>query len=210
MFKKVIIIALVAMPLPCSAGNRWNDFCAFIGLGRHPVNPANHILGVPTDNFLKTTEIIVDAVKKPEVLEAAAEGVSHGTSHGFMRGLFTGPASAVRDGAIYAKDTAIEHPVLTTLAVAGAAYYKFRPLTEQEEQEAQIKKDKRIAEIRAAAAIIKEDDTADELRTCFNRHAYDNGSCDDKIKRCHSPARRLASYNRMRASSMTASFREYQ
>lgn len=206
MFKKVLIIALIAIPVPCSAGKRFNDFCAFIGLGTHPVNPANHILGVASDNAVKIADKAVEIIQSPEEIEKASAAVTSG--------LAKGPFYAARDGAVYVRDTAAEHPIIAGLAVtagiAGAAYYKFRPLTEEEVQKAQIEKDRRMAMIREAASIVRADLYAEEYRTCLNRHAYDHGaSCSEKIRRCHSPARKLAMEAPERAIKITKAYREY-
>ncbi len=176
-------------------------------------NPGDYVGGFTaqqaaetTKNVKDTIELVVDAKKTGEASFAAGAG--------FTGGLVSGPFIAARDGAVYIKDTAVEHPVIAGLAltavVGGGLYHKFRPLTEEEIQKDQIEKDKRQALIRESASIAAADLHADDLRTCLNRHAYDHAStADDKIKRCHSPARKLASYNRKRADKMTSSFREY-
>ena len=81
--------------------------------------------------------------------------------------------------------------------------------TIQEKQEQELARSKRLADLRAARDVASADDTATEFRTCLNRHAYDNGSCEDKLKRCHSPARRLSMLNRKRAEEIASAFKEY-
>ena len=225
MYKKLIILSVIVIPLPCSAGlgdyiSAWwhNRAIPSSVLQPHiPLAPqqlAGVAGGVSSNNLLETVKearaAVKDVLDHPEAVEEASKSVSHG----FTRGLFTGPASAARDGALYVKDTAVEHPYIAGLAltagVAGAAYYKFRPLTEEETQKAQIEKDKRQSLIRQAASVVKADMYAEDYRTCLNRHAYDHGaSCDEKIQRCHSPARKLAMEAPKRAKKITQAYREY-
>ena len=198
------------MPLPCSAG--W--FMDWVRKVKTPAIPFPHIPltpqqnadvagGVATSNILQTAEITAKIVDKlTDKPELAGEVTHHAT-----KGIFTGAGAALRDGVV-------EHPIIAGLAltagVTGGLYYKFRELTDEEKEQAQIKKDKRLAKIREAASIVKADMFADEYRTCLNRHAYDHGaSCDEKIQRCHSPARKLAMENKKRATKITKAYREY-
>lgn len=178
------------------------------------IDPTQYCGGVFSSNAVQVTSnvnVMLDRVAEvnPKKIEAA----SHAVSHGFMYGLASGIPTAIKDGVVYVKDTAVEHPVITTgivaTAMGTAVYYKFKPLTEEEQQLQQIEKDKRLAEIRKAASIARADEHADDYRRCLSRHAHDAGSCEDRIKRCHSPAGRLAAENRKMADEITESYRAY-
>ena len=219
MYKKLIILTVIAMPFTCSAG--FGEYVSAWWHGRQISSiPMPHIPlapqqlaqvsgGVASSNTLEAVKearaALKDVLDHPEAVEKATSG--------FVKGIVKAPFVAALDGAEYVRDTAVEHPYMAltaaTVGLGAAAYYKFRDLTEEEKQLQQIEKDKRQSLIRQAASISAADMHADEYRTCLNRHAYDNGTCEDRIKRCHSPARKLASYNRKRADKMTSSFREY-
>lgn len=209
MLNKVLYISLVAYSIPAQAVNWWKMdprywlWSTHPALVQAPVNPANHALGVFSDNAVKVVDKVDKLIQSPEVLEKASTAVSHGTTHGGAYGLLSGTASAVRDGVV-------AHPYATGAVLATgasiAAYRAFRPLTAQEEaEEARAK-----SETAAARRVKLTEDTDTELRTCLNTHARSAGSCEDKLRRCHSPARRLALLNHTRANAIQAAFREYQ
>ncbi len=216
MHKKLIILAVFVMPLRCSAGlgeylSAWwhGKGIAAVPLPHIPLTPqqnATVVGGVASHNALEIAKevrgTIKDVLEHPENVAKASQGLSHG----FTRGFFTGPASAIRDGVT-------EHPYATAVVVTAAAgtavYYKLKPLSEEEQQLQQIEKDKRLAAIRKAASIARADEHADDYRRCLSRHAHDKGSCEDRIRRCHSPAGRLAAENRKMADEITESYRTY-
>lgn len=194
-----------------------------------PVDPTKYLFGVATSNIANSTDSLAQGAesikegiaqgaaifKDPKAIEEASYAGWHGATHGATYGLLSGTASAVRDGVVYVKDTVVAHPVIAgttvTAGVAAAAYYKFRPLTPEEEHQEKMRKTQRAAELREAALIEKTDLTADELRTCLNTHAH----CGDRAKngiprRCNSPAGRLAQLNRAVAKEIVDGFKEYR
>jgi hypothetical protein len=231
-----MLFAAISITFSCLAGNRWDKFMAFCGYTKTSTvtdlpsisdasiqltqrELANLYGGVFSQNLKDTGTIVIEGAKElmknPEKTETAVQALSHGSSHGFMYGLLSGPASAVRDGVVYVKDTVVEHPVIAgatvTAGVAAAAYYKLRPLTPEEEHQENMRKAQRATELREAALIEKTDLTADELRTCLNTHAH----CGDRAKngiprRCNSPAGRLAQLNRAVAKEIIDGFKEYR
>jgi len=184
------------------------------------IDPTKYYGGVFSDNAVKVTDninVMLDKVAKadPKKVEAVTSAASKGGSHGFMYGIFSGTGTALRDGAVYVKDTAVEHPYITataaTAALATSAYYKFRPLTPEEEHQEKIRKTRRAAEFREASMIEATDATADEFRRCLNTHAHCGDRAENGLpRRCNSPARRLGQLNRSRAAEIAAAFKEYQ
>jgi len=211
MLKKIVILALVAQSIPAQAVNWYKAhpsywlFQTHPSIVRAPIDPATCVLGLPTTNILKTVEKGGELLSNvtPEKVEAVATAASHGTTHGASYGFWSGQATALKDGVV-------AHPYATAAVLATgvgiAGYRALRPLTPQEEAE----QEKAKTEIRAAQRLKLTDDTDTEYRTCLNKHARCGGTADDKIRRCHSPARRLALLNHARANAITAAFKEYQ
>lgn len=209
MLNKVLCISLVVYSVPAQAVNWYKMHPNYWFWQTHPslpqtvANPANYALGLCTDN-LKTTVVtacqtIDKVVENPEAAGKAVQAVTHGGTYG----LLSGAGTAVRDGVV-------AHPYATGAVLATgatiAAYRTFRPLTAQEEAEEARAKSETVA----ARRVKLTEDTDTEFRTCLNTHSRSAGSCDDKLRRCHSPARRLALLNHKRANAITAAFREYQ
>lgn len=206
MLNKVLCLSLVVYSVPAQAVNWYKMHPNYWLWQTHPSlpqNPANCVLGLCTDN-LKTTvatacKTIDKVVENPEAAGKAAQAVTHGSAYG----LLSGSASAVRDGVV-------AHPYAAGAVLATgasiAAYRTFRPLTALEEAE----EARAQSETAAARRVKLTEDTDTEFRTCLNTHSRSAGSCEDKLRRCHSPARRLALLNHKRATAIATAFREYQ
>lgn len=224
MYKKIVILALLAPSFVCASEKKYT-FWSYLNPMNYSfrgsvakvasTNPGDYVGGFTASKVADTASDLKDTaamfMKDPKVAGEVAYNFTEGASYGF----WAGQGHAVRDGAAYVKDGIAAHPVIAgtalTAGVAAAAYYKFRPLTEQELQEQQLAKAARLANLRAAREVEQADEVATEFRTCLNRHAYDkDSSCTDKLKRCHSPARRLSMLNRKRAEEIASAFKEYQ
>lgn len=226
MYKKIAILALFTSSLASAGENHSRIWGALRYLnpmnysfrGSVPkvasTNPGDYVGGFTANKaaeFMRDGKDVIDTLmKNPEAAEKAGKALTHGLVYGAV----SAPFDAARDGIVYVKDAATAHPVIAgtvvTTSVAAAAYYKFRPLSEKEKQEQELAKAERLANLRAAHDVAAADDIATEFRTCLNRHAYDkDSSCADKIKRCHSPARRLSMLNRKRVEDIVSAFKEY-
>ncbi|MBS1986606.1 hypothetical protein JST99_01595 [Candidatus Dependentiae bacterium] len=221
MFKKIIIILLVPS-LGC-AGEKTYSWVSYLNPMNYSfkgavvktasTNPGDYVGGYTATRVseaVKDTKEIAELVLDPKLVGETTYEFTKGGTYG----LVAGPAIAIKDGVVYIKDTIVGHPyataVIVTATAGTAAYCKFRPLTEEEQQKKAIEEAKIRAELRKAREIEQEDIFAADYRTCLNRHAYDNGSCNDKIKRCHSPARNLAMLNKQREEGITNAYRKHQ
>lgn len=201
MSKRFIVLLLTMQAASIHA--EWYKPWTWVGPKLPVDHPGNFSGGFATKNLVTVSENVyktVDAcLKDPKAVQETACAATHGATYG----LLSGTASAVRDGVV-AHPYAAGAVAATGVAVAG--YRTFRPLSAKEKAE----EAKAQGDVRAAELLKLSDDTADEYRTCLNTHARSAGTCDDKLRRCHSPARRLALLNHKRASAITTAFREYQ
>lgn len=215
MFKKVIIVAVIAMPFSCSAGKRWDDFCAFVGLGNHgPINHANHAFGVGTHNFEQGAKHVQDTVEAVIKNPKGVQNASHGAAYGTTYGALAGAGNAIEDG-IH------KHPYVAGTAVtlgAAAVVYHMLPGQEDYARWARLKAEEEQHKVALEQhKVVMEETkkqqltlaTATELRTCLNTH----GRCRKKGQRvpspCNSPTRRSALYDLALTDSIVNGYNKY-
>ncbi len=232
MFKKVIIIALVAQSLQASDLTPKLTFLqkcrpSYWMFGINPNLPieAQSIGGVFAKNISTSTENInlgLDKILDAEKVEKA----SHAAGHGLTYGAAEGAGHAIRDGAQYVRETANAHPIIATgVAVSAIAWYMI-PSQEQLAREAKLKREQEHhkLEMEKHKQEMAEIESGTVLRTCLNTHfskykAKEEpatglfGRSKTRERRipspCNSPARKAASYNAKQAASIIDGYYKY-
>lgn len=234
MFKKIIIIALVAQTISLTASDltpklTFLQKCrpSYWMFGINPNHPieAQSVGGVFAKNISTSTENInlgLDKILDAEKVEKA----SHAAGHGFTYGAAEGAGHAIRDGAQYVRETANAHPIASTAVVVGALAWYMIPSQEQLAREAKLKREQEHHKVETERhkQEMAEIDSGTELRTCLNTHfskykAKEKpatgvfGRSKTREQRipspCNSPARKAASYNATKAASIIDGYYKY-